>query len=75
LKFVQGDAENPQVPDESFDAVVNVEASSLYALPRFICEVERVLRPGGFLLYADVHYGQDRRGDIRDVSLYVSDSR
>jgi Methyltransferase domain len=37
------------VPDESFDAVVNVEASSYYALPRFFIEVERVLRPGGFL--------------------------
>jgi SAM-dependent methyltransferase len=36
---------------------VNVETSSYYALPRFLCEVERVLRPGGFLLYADVRYG------------------
>jgi hypothetical protein len=54
---------------------VNVETSSYYALPRFLCEVERVLRPGGFLLYADVRYGRDRRGEIRDVSRYVSDSR
>ncbi|MCW2562804.1 MAG: class SAM-dependent methyltransferase [Mycobacterium sp.] len=37
---------------------VNVETSSYYALPRFLCEVERVLRPGGFLLYADVPYGR-----------------
>jgi SAM-dependent methyltransferase len=60
LEFVQGDAENLPFPDESFDAVVNVEASSYYALPRFFSEVERVLRPGGFLLYADVRYGRDQ---------------
>jgi ubiquinone/menaquinone biosynthesis C-methylase UbiE len=54
LDFMHGDAENLPFADESFDAVVNVEASHAYPrLPRFLAEVVRVLRPGGHLLYAD----------------------
>jgi ubiquinone/menaquinone biosynthesis C-methylase UbiE len=54
LDFVHGDAENLPFPDESFDAVVNVEASHIYPhLERFLSEVARVLRPGGHFLYAD----------------------
>jgi len=59
LDFVQGNAENLPFPDQSFDAVINIEASHLYAqFPRFLAEVARVLRPGGHFLYADI-----RRGD------------
>lgn len=48
LKFVQGDAENLPFPDESFDVVINIESSHLYAqFPRFLAEVARVLVPGG----------------------------
>ncbi len=54
LDFVHGDAENLPFPDESFDAVINVEASHGYPrFPRFLAEVARVLRPGGHFLYAD----------------------
>jgi len=54
LDFVQGDARNLAFPDESFDAVINVEASHQYPdFPRFLAEVARVLRPGGYFLYAD----------------------
>jgi SAM-dependent methyltransferase len=54
LDFVHGDAENLPFPDETFDAVVNVEASHLYPhFPRFLAEVARVLAPGGQFLYAD----------------------
>ena len=54
LEFVHGDAQNLPFPDDSFDAVVNVEASHLYPdVPRFLAEVARVLRPGGHFLYAD----------------------
>ena len=60
LEFVQGDAENLPFPDQSFDAVVNIEASSYYSLPLLFAEVKRVLRPGGHLLYADVRYGRDQ---------------
>ena len=41
-------------PDESFDAVINVEASHSYPhFDRFLPEMTRVLRPGGHFLYAD----------------------
>lgn len=54
LDFVHGDAENLPFADESFDAVINVEASHAYPhFPRFLAEVARVLRPGGHFLYAD----------------------
>lgn len=57
LDFVQGDAENLPFATESFDAVVNVEASHCYpSLPRFLAEVARVLRPGGHFLYADFRF-------------------
>jgi ubiquinone/menaquinone biosynthesis C-methylase UbiE len=54
LEFQQGDAEELPFADESFDAVINIESSHLYPrFPRFLTEVERVLRPGGYFLYAD----------------------
>jgi ubiquinone/menaquinone biosynthesis C-methylase UbiE len=54
LDFVQGDAQNLPFPDESFDAVINVEASHQYPDFRgFLAEVARVLRPGGYFLYTD----------------------
>ncbi|BBX73779.1 class I SAM-dependent methyltransferase [Mycobacterium shinjukuense] len=54
LDFVQGDAENLPFPAESFDAVINVEASHQYPhFSRFLAEVARVLRPGGHFLYTD----------------------
>ena len=54
LDFVQGNAESLPFPDESFDAVVNVEASHAYPhFDRFLPEMVRVLRPGGHFLYAD----------------------
>jgi ubiquinone/menaquinone biosynthesis C-methylase UbiE len=54
LDFVHGDAENLPFPDQSFDVVLNVEASHLYPqVPRFLAEVSRVLAPGGHFLYTD----------------------
>lgn len=54
LEFVQGDAQNLPFPDESFDAVINVEASHQYPdISGFLAEVARVLRPGGHFLYTD----------------------
>ena len=54
LHFAHGDAEYLPFPDQSFDAVINVEAAINYQnVPRFFAEVERVLRPGGHFLYAD----------------------
>jgi len=55
LDFVEGNAEELPFPDQSFDVVINVEASHCYPrFTRFLGEVARVLRPGGHFLYADV---------------------
>ena len=57
LKFLQGDAENLPFEPDTFDAVINVEASHCYPdFPRFLAEVARVLRPGGHFLYADFRF-------------------
>lgn len=54
LRFVQGDAEDLPFDDNTFDAVVNVESSHCYgSVDTFLSEVRRVLRPGGYFLYAD----------------------
>jgi ubiquinone/menaquinone biosynthesis C-methylase UbiE len=54
LSFSCGDALALGFDDQSFDAVVNVEASHCYPdVSRFFREVVRVLRPGGHFLYAD----------------------
>jgi ubiquinone/menaquinone biosynthesis C-methylase UbiE len=54
LDFVHGNAESMPFADQSFDAVVNVEAAHSYPhFDRFLVELVRVLRPGGHFLYAD----------------------
>ncbi|WP_163728627.1 phthiotriol/phenolphthiotriol dimycocerosates methyltransferase [Mycolicibacterium psychrotolerans] len=60
LKFVHGNAEELPFPDNSFDALINIEASHAYpSLHRFLSEVNRVLRPGGRFLYSDVYGRQE----------------
>lgn len=73
LDFTQGNAENLPFPDQTFDAVINVEASHCYpSLPRFLTEVARVLRPGGHFLYTDFRR-RDRipkwEEDLRDAPM------
>jgi ubiquinone/menaquinone biosynthesis C-methylase UbiE len=54
LTFSRGNALALEFPDNTFDAVINIEASHCYPdVPRFFSEVRRVLRPGGHFLYAD----------------------
>lgn len=65
IQFVQGDAMGLPFESESFDVVVNVEASHAYANYRkFIQEAHRVLRPGGAFLSADFRYVKDLNKDI-----------
>lgn len=71
LSFVQGDAENLPFPDQSFDAVINVEAAHLYPHYRhFLDEVTRVLSPGGNFLYADLR----GRPDVAEWDAALADS-
>jgi ubiquinone/menaquinone biosynthesis C-methylase UbiE len=54
LRFAMGDALHLPFDDDSFDAVVNVEASNHFGEGGALFEqVQRVLRPGGVFLYAD----------------------
>lgn len=54
LKFVQGSAESIPLADASIDVVVNVESCHAYgSVPKFLSEVKRVLKPGGYLLMVD----------------------
>jgi SAM-dependent methyltransferase len=55
LQFECGSAEALPFPAESFDIVLNVESSHCYgSFPAFLKEVDRVLRPAGAFLYADL---------------------
>ncbi len=57
LTFVQGDAQQVPFPDNSLDAVINVEASHCYPnFSGFLAEVARVLKSGGHFLYADFRF-------------------
>jgi SAM-dependent methyltransferase len=75
LSFLQGDAESLPLEDGSFDVVVNVESSHCYgSMPRFLSEVRRVLRPGGYFLFADLRPAGEvaqLRGHLRVPGLDV----
>lgn len=55
LSFSHGDAENLAFANDSIDVILNVESSHCYgSMERFVKEVHRVLRPGGYFLFADL---------------------
>jgi ubiquinone/menaquinone biosynthesis C-methylase UbiE len=55
LAFVCGDAQSMPFPASSFDAVINIESSHCYeSMDTFLSEVRRVLRPGGWVFFADL---------------------
>lgn len=59
LNFAQGDAEKLPFEPDTFDVVINIEASHCYPdFPRFLAEVARVLQPGGHFLYADFRFSE-----------------
>jgi SAM-dependent methyltransferase len=54
IDFKVGDALNIPLDDESCDAVINVESSHSYGnLPKFLGEVGRICRSGGWFLHTD----------------------
>ncbi|MBV8695335.1 MAG: class I SAM-dependent methyltransferase [Chloroflexi bacterium] len=65
LCFIQGDAEALPFEDATFDVIVNIESSHCYGnIERFFSEVHRVLRPGGYFLFAD-HRHNDKIATLR----------
>ena len=55
LFFKLGDAENLPFEDNTFDAVINIESSHCYGnMERFLSEVSRVVKPGGYFGWADL---------------------
>ena len=54
LEFSIGDSEHIPFSDNSYDVVINVESSHCYgSVEKFLSEVCRVLKPGGFFLFCD----------------------
>lgn len=75
LSFKVGNAESIPFADENFQVVVNVESSHCYGNRKlFFEEVLRVLKPGGFFLYADfmgkIHYPK-RPLQLREVGFEI----
>jgi SAM-dependent methyltransferase len=81
LGFVVGNAERLPFADGTFDAVLSVESTHCYPHPpRFLREADRVLRPGGLLLLADLRSsaptreGVFAREDVEQLHQQLSDA-
>jgi ubiquinone/menaquinone biosynthesis C-methylase UbiE len=76
-RFMIGDAQQLAFADESFDIVVNIEASHLYDDRNvFFSEVQRILRPGGRFCYADGCWANDDcSDDLRSAGFDILERR
>lgn len=55
MQWMQGSSDNLALPDESVDVVINIESSHFYpSMRRFIHEVHRILKPNGYVAFADL---------------------
>ena len=70
-----GEAENVPVTTGTVDAVINVESSHCYpSRLRFFEEVARILRPGGYFLYADLFFAVNDKSELpAQVSVMLED--
>jgi ubiquinone/menaquinone biosynthesis C-methylase UbiE len=69
LRFIQGSAESIPLSDNSIDVVLNVESCHAYgSVDKFLSEVKRVLKPGGYLLLVDFR-------DVKNMDLLRSQLR
>jgi ubiquinone/menaquinone biosynthesis C-methylase UbiE len=65
LSFEQGNALALAFDDQSFDIIVNIEASHCYGdIQKFLNEVFRLLRPGGYFLFADFRLSDRKQGTL-----------
>ncbi len=57
LSFIEGDAQELQLPSNCCDVVINVESSHRYPnIESFYSEVYRILRPNGYFLFTDFRF-------------------
>lgn len=79
IRFEVGDAQALDFPSESFDAVMNVEASHCYPdQTAFFNSARRVLRPGGHLLFADFRPAEQKarlEEDIQSAGFRIESGR
>ena len=68
LTFMQGNAQNLKLGDNTTDIVINVESSHRYPnMKMFLSEVYRILRPGGYFLLTDFRYDYDMEKTKKDL--------
>jgi len=71
LSFKTGNAESLPFRNSSYDVVVNVESSHCYSsMDAFLAQVQRVLREGGYFLYADFR----RKEDVENLRKSLTNS-
>ena len=57
MQWKQGSADKLPIDDESVDVVINIESSHFYpSMEQFINEVKRILRPNGYMAFADLRH-------------------
>lgn len=71
IKFLQANAQNLNFQDKVFDVVINIESSHRYSqMDIFLDEVFRVLKPGGYFLFADFRH----KSEIETLNKHFEDS-
>jgi len=69
LTFIQGNAQELPFEKNAFDIVLNVESSHRYLLfSKFLSEVHRILKSGGYLLLADFRHDHKMAKMKDDIS-------
>ncbi|HEX7999710.1 MAG TPA: methyltransferase domain-containing protein [Pyrinomonadaceae bacterium] len=76
VRFMEGDAENLPFPDQSFDVVTNIESACCYPDAfAFYKQAARVLRPGGYFLYADIIASEQLASRLEFLKQYFTIER
>jgi len=71
LEFLHGNAQNLNFKDNAFDVVLNIESSHRYdQMEKFLAEVYRVLKPGGFFLFADFRH----ENELEELTMQLENS-
>jgi SAM-dependent methyltransferase len=68
LSFIQGDAQNLSLGENTCDVVINVESSHRYPdMMAFLGEVSRILRSDGYFLFTDFRYDFEIEGMKKEL--------